>query len=399
MNKKEPVLQSNKKLIYSWIAEHGPISKAELLDAFSLTSSTLTRMLEEMTSEGLIQAASLGASSGGRRPILYQIEPDYKYIFGLEISRFSSTLGLFDMAMNPKSVMRWRMDESMTPERFVEFAAGHMRSFLKDHQLEPSQILGIGIGAVGPVDRNKGTILDPLYFPASGWRNIPICQQLENATGWKAYLENGVNAALIGEAWAMRDQGIQHALYVHAGVSLRSAIMSQGQIVHGTVDTEGSIGQMIVHMDGQRLAPIGNYGALEAYASIQALERTARSQAKAGRALGPLLSPLSPDRIQFEHLLKALDAEDPFAREIFEQSAVYFGIGLANLINMFHPEIVILGGTLVNYNSLYFDTATHIARKNTFYYPRYEPVFSKGNLKEDAVITGCALNVCRAFQL
>ncbi|MCM3782725.1 ROK family protein [Neobacillus mesonae] len=399
MYRKEAVIQSNKKMIYSWIAEQGPTSKAELLSAFQLTSSTLTRMLEEMTSERLIQAASLGASSGGRRPILYQIDPDHKYIFGLEISRFSSTLGLFDMAMNLKSVIRWRMDESMTPEHFVRFSVNHMMNFLKDHGLDSAQILGIGIGTVGPVDRNSGFIVDPLYFPASGWRDVPICEEFEAATGWKTHIENGVNAALIGEIWAMRDQGIQHALYVHAGVSLRSAIMSQGQIVHGTVDTEGSIGQMIIQADGPRLTSIGNYGALEAYASIQALEKNVRSQAKAGRLMSQALSQIPPDRIGFVHLLKALEAGDPYTRELFEQSAVYFGIGLANLINMFHPEIVILGGTLVNYNPIYYDTATQIAKKNTFYYPRYEPLFSKGMLKEDAVITGSALNVWQALQI
>ncbi|MFC5653685.1 hypothetical protein ACFPYJ_32125 [Paenibacillus solisilvae] len=111
-NKPERAIPSHKKLIYTEVAEQGTVSKAELLTSSKLTSSTLTRLLDDMVAEGLIQETGRGPSSGGRRPILYQIKPDYGYIFGLDISRISSTLGLFDMQMNPKSLVRWRMDEA-----------------------------------------------------------------------------------------------------------------------------------------------------------------------------------------------------------------------------------------------------------------------------------------------
>ncbi|TJY38966.1 ROK family protein [Cohnella pontilimi] len=390
---KAPNIPSMKKLVYNRIAEYGPLSKADLQSAFQITSSTLTRLLEDMVSESLIQAASLGTSSGGRRPVLYRINPDYGFVFGLEISRFSSTLGLFDMALNPKSSIRWRMDETMTPDWLVEHTVRHMKIILKDHDIDSSRVLGVGIGAVGPLDRDNGIILDPMHFPASGWRNVAICRLFEETTGWRTQLENGANAALMGEIWAMRDQGVQHALYIHAGVSLRSAIMSHGRIVHGSVDTEGSVGQMIIQTDGPRLSASGNYGALEAFASIRALEKSAQSQAQAGRNLGSALGRLPPDRIDFNALLQALESEDPFARELFDQSAVYFGVGLANLINTFHPEIVILGGPLISRNTHYLDRAIEIAKKNIFYFPKYEPIFSRGLLKEDAVITGSALEI------
>lgn len=393
MKPNERSIPSTRRIVYERIASRPAVSKAELQSDLQLASTTLTRLLEDMIGEGLILAASLGASSGGRRPILYRVNPDYRYIFALEISRFSSTLGLFDMALNPKSLVRWRMDEAMTPDRLIRHVAQQMRAILNDHRITPELILGVGIGAVGPLDLERGLILDPLYFPAPGWRDVAICRRFEEETGWPCRLENGANAALLGEAWAMRDNGIQHALYIHAGVSLRSAILSHGRLVHGSVDTEGSVGQMIVQAGGPRLAESGNYGALEAFASIQALEKQAQAQAKTGRDVGPILGALPPDRIQFDHLLQALEAEAPFARELFEQSAAYFGIGLANLINTFHPETVILGGALITRTPMYFERAAEVARKNTFYYPKYEPAFSKGILREDAVVTGAALGV------
>lgn len=393
------MLPSPKMLIYTRIAELGTASKADLLSSVQLTGSTMTRLLDEMTAQGLIAEARLGPSSGGRRPILFQINPNYKYIFGLEISRFSSTLGLFDMQLNAKSLVRWRMDETFTPDRFVQHAVRHMWMFLKDHQIDESSVIGIGIGAVGPLDRHNGTVLDPLYFPAKGWNDVPICSIFETETGWKARLENGANAALIGEQWSMRHENIQHALYIHAGVSLRSAMMSNGQIVHGAVDMEGSIGQMIVRTDGPKLNHSGNYGALEAYASIQALEKQAQEQAKMGREVSARFYGNFPEQISFDKLTHALEAGDPFADELFRQSAAYFGVGLANLINVFHPQIVILGGALVSSNKIYYETSKQVAKHNTYYYPKYEPQFSKGELKEDAVVTGAALLIWKDYRL
>ncbi|WP_224724359.1 ROK family protein [Paenibacillus vietnamensis] len=395
---KRPI-PSTKKTVYERIADQGTVSKAELLASYSLTSSTLTRLLDEMVAEGLLVVSGLGRSSGGRRPILYEINADYGYFFGLELSRRYSALGFFDCKMNPKSFTRWRMDEAMTPGQLVGHAAAVIRSILADHRLEPQQVLGIGVGAVGPLDRASGTILRPLNFPAPGWTDVPICGMLTEKTGLPSMLENGANAALIGEQWSLRGEEMpQHMLYVHAGVGLRSSMMSYGQIVHGSVDMEGSIGQMIIQTDGPRLHDYGNYGALEAYVSVQALEKKARSDAKLGRGDLLQINPASTvDGISYDTLLQALSKGSGYAEELFVESARYFGIGLANLINVFHPEKIILGGALVNSCEPFYQTAIEIARKNTYYDPVYRPDFSKGELREDAVATGAALIVRKSL--
>ncbi|MBP2000083.1 putative NBD/HSP70 family sugar kinase [Paenibacillus shirakamiensis] len=393
MNNEEHYIPSSKKIVYSHIADKITITKAELLANTGLTSTTLTRLLDEMMEEGLIQIAELGPSRGGRRPILYKINADYRYIFGIEISRIHSSIGLFDMQLNAKSFIQWRMDEAMTPTRFLKYALQQMRLFLRDHHISHEQVMGVGIGAVGPLDRDSGMILDPVYFSASGWSNVPICALLSDETGWVTAIENGANAALLGEQWVLRNELIQHALYLHAGVSLRSAMMSHGRIIHGTVDMEGAIGQMIIQTDGSRLNHTGNYGSLEAYASIESLEKQARTQAKMGRFPFAHQLEVAPERINFEFLRQAQKSGDPFAQELFKQSATYLGVGVANIINMFHPDQIILGGALINSSPLYYDTVIEVALKNTYYHPKYQPHFSKGQLKEAAVATGAALSV------
>jgi predicted NBD/HSP70 family sugar kinase len=400
MNKQRPAaLPSSKKLIYHRIAEQGVVSKAELLADFTLTSSTLSRLLDEMVAEKLLLTSGLGPSSGGRRPILYETNPAYGYFFGLDISRRHSSLGFFDMRMNPMSFTSWRMDEAMTPSQLATHVSVNMKSILNDHQLDPHQVIGTGIGAVGPLDRGKGLILKPLYFPAPGWADVPICRILEEKTGIPTLLENGANTALMGEQWAIRQENLQHMLYVHAGVGLRSAMMSHGQIVHGSIDMEGAIGQMIIQTGGPRLHNEGNYGALEAFVSVQSIEKQAQEQAMMGRNILNNTFPLPLNQIRYDVLLHELSQDNEYIMELFLQSATYFGIGLANLINMFHPETIILGGALINSHERFYQTAIEIARKNTYYYPDYQPVFSKGELKGDAVATGAALMVWRAMEV
>ncbi|GJM75866.1 hypothetical protein HMSSN036_80820 [Paenibacillus macerans] len=174
---------SIKKQVYDRISYLGTVSKADLLNHFSLTSSSMTRLLEEMTSQGLIIVSGLGNSTGGRKPILFQTNPTYRYLFGLEISRIYSTLGLYDMHINTLSLTRWKMDEQMTPELFVDHVVNSAREFLTKHGISPGDVLGMGIGAVGPLDQRKGIILEPEFFPASSWNNVPICEMLTERLG------------------------------------------------------------------------------------------------------------------------------------------------------------------------------------------------------------------------
>jgi predicted NBD/HSP70 family sugar kinase len=345
--------------------------------------------LDELSGQNLILDAGLGESTGGRKPIMYRTNPVYGYVFGLEISRITSTLILCDLHMNKIGARRWQMTERQTPETFVEEAAKSALALLAETSLPANAVLGMGIGAVGPLDRVSGTILSPDYFPAPGWHNVPICNLLEQKLGFPVLLDNGANAALLGEHWSSRDQNYQHLLYVHLGVGLRSAMMTGGKLVYGAVDMEGSIGQMIIQTDGPRLSENGNYGSLESFVSIHALEQQARSRLKQGRD-SVLRHMDEPDRIQFADLVQALEKQDPMVLDMFSQSASYFGIGLANLLNILHPEKVILGGPLINSSPMYFQICTRIAIQKTYYYPSYQVVFSRGKLGEDALVTGAA---------
>lgn len=382
------------KVVFDRILRHGVVSKQELIDYSGMTVSTLTRVLEELVGTGLIAEAGFGESTGGRKPILYRPEPGYGVVFGVEISRIFSHLFLFDLQLNKLEMKRWVMSSDMTPNVLLRQVADAAREMLARRRVPQERLLGFGIGAVGPLDRRSGVILEPLYFPAEGWKNVPIRDWFEREFDVPVLLENGANAAVFGEYWSERQSSFEHLLYVHAGVGLRSAMISNGQIVYGAVDMEGSVGQMVIQTDGLKPREAwGNYGALESYATTYALEQRAAALLKQRRNSLLRERVRDPEAVSFADLVAALEAQDPMVQELFTQSAALFGIGLANLLNILHPEKVILGGPLISSHPLYFQAATEVAVKNTCYYPTYNVLFSRGNLGDEALGTGAAAMV------
>jgi predicted NBD/HSP70 family sugar kinase len=392
----ERIPEKKHKDIYDFIRKQPSISKIELLEQTKLSVSTLTRMLEEMCGMRLILEAGFGVSTGGRKPILYQTNSSYGYLFGLEISRTYSMLFLCDMHLNKLDSRKWGMNEGMTPEVLLEEISYSVRNMLAVHGISMDSVIGMGIGAVGPLDRLAGIIIDPLHFPAYGWKNIAICKLFETEFDFPILLDNGSNMAIMGEYWASRNRDYQHMLYIHVGIGLRSAIMAGGKVVYGAVDMEDSIGQMIIQPDGLRLRETGNFGSLENYATIYALEKKAQARLKQGRksVLQQISgSQMDLDRIKFDQLVQAFLEQDPLAVELFTQAATYFGIGLSNLLNILHPEKVILGGPLINFHPMFFQVSTEVALQKTHQYPTYRVEFSQGNLGQDALVIGAAVAV------
>jgi predicted NBD/HSP70 family sugar kinase len=126
---------------------------------------------------------------------------------------------------------------------------------------------------------------------------------------------------------------------------------------------------------------------------VQALEQSARLEAKMDNDLILQRYKVSPEKLTYDVLVQAFRDGNPHARELFTQAAIHFGIGLANVINLFHPETIILGGALIHSHELFFQTAVEVAQRNTYRYPEYQPHFSLGTLKEEAVVTGAAIMV------
>jgi predicted NBD/HSP70 family sugar kinase len=382
------------KEIFDRIRRQRVVSKTDLIEQSGMKVSTLTRSLEELESLGLISEAGLGESTGGRRPVLYQVDSDRLFVLGLDISRAASQLILCDLHMLKRDSESWSMSMDMTPQALIFCIVDTIERMMKKHGITKTDILGLGIGAVGPLDRLGGVILNPLHFPAEGWSDVPIKAILEAELDIPVVLDNGANAGIWAEYWADPSRQYEHLLYIRAGVGLRSAMISNGQLVYGAVDMEGSIGQMIIQSDGVRHRDRPNsYGNLESYVSIHAIELQAISKLKQGRQSIVRDWVNDIEQVDYPHLLRAVEHGDPLTVEIFTQAATYFGIGMANLLNILHPQKVILGGALLSANPLFFKVCTEVALSHTYYYPAYRVEFGIELEGEETLAIGAAMMV------
>ncbi len=205
-------------------------------------------------------------------------------------------------------------------------------------------ITALGIAVPGPIDISRGMILEP---PNLSLRNAPVAAMLEKELKFPVILENDVNAGLWGEYVAGCAKGKTHVIGLFPGTGIGGGIIVNGALYRGKMGSAGEVGHMIIQRDGP-LCGCGNFGCLEAVASKTAIARNLAVLAQNGRS--PVLVDAGATdirQVKSGLIAKALKAGDPGVAQVIDQAATFLGIGMANLVNIFDPELIVLGGGLV----------------------------------------------------
>ncbi|MCX5766932.1 MAG: ROK family protein [Gemmatimonadetes bacterium] len=200
---------------------------------------------------------------------------------------------------------------------------------------------GVGLGAPGPLDRQKGLVI---VAPNLGWTNYPLSDTISAAVKLPATLDNDANCATVGEWWMGAAQGARHVVGMTIGTGIGGGLILNGELYHGASDVAGEIGHTTIDSTGRRCA-CGNYGCLEAYASGPAIAERAR-EALLGGEPSSLLTMAGGDvsLITAQTVYEAAKAGDRIAAEVVRETARFIGAGVANLLNLFNPEVVVLAG-------------------------------------------------------
>lgn len=385
----------NLKSVYQFIQQKGPIKKNDLLELTNLKKTTLVRLIEELLQYGFIYESGMEKSSGGRPPILYEIMPTSNYIIGVDISRMHVSIGLLNLKFSLVDKISFNMGEMHTPEIVIREIIEAIHSFKIRYELKNDDILGIGIGAVGPLDREQGIILNPESFLANGWDNVAIVKELEEKLSLDTVLENGVNSAALGEFYQSPYRE-ENTLYCISGIGLRCGILANGQIVKSRIGDASSFGHMIIDIDGKKCT-CGNRGCLLSYMSYQFIENTIISRINQGEEsiITEWIDP-NLNNITIEFILEASKLNDKLVNQVVLESAYNYGVGLANIINMLHPDNIILNGSFIYEYPGYFEKVINTAKKYIFHL-NDRSHFSKGALKENAVIVGAAIHLFKSY--
>lgn len=204
------------------------------------------------------------------------------------------------------------------------------------------QILGVGLGIAGLVDFRRGIVLVSPNLP--GWRNFPVLQTLSKVVNYPLFLENDANAAALGEKWMGAARKAQSFCFLTLGTGVGGGLVMEGRIWHGAKGMAGEIGHMIIDPHGPP-CKCGNQGCLETYASVNALRRMVMEAFETGRKT-ILGADIQNDSLDGKAIFQAAQKEDALALEVFERMGFALGVGMASLVNLLNPEMIVLGGGL-----------------------------------------------------
>ena len=244
---------------------------------------------------------------------------------------------------------------------------------------------GVGIGSPGPLDRERGIVI---VTPNLGWRNFPLRDEVSNRVGLPASLDNDANCATLGEWWCGAAKGARHVIGMTIGTGIGGGLIVDGRLFHGASDVAGEIGHTTIDSTGRR-CKCGNYGCLEAYASGPAIAERAR-EALAGGEPSILLRLVDNDltRITAQLVYDAAKKDDDVARQVVRETANFLGAGVANLLNIFNPDVVVIAGGVTQAGEPLFEPLRAEVRRRAFR-PAVEACrILPGTLKGSAGVVG-----------
>ena len=238
-----------------------------------------------------------------------------------------------------------------------------------------TKIAAVGVGAPGVIHAETGVVVKSPNFP--DWNNLPLKKELETALALPVSIENDANAAALGEQWRGAGQGIASMIFLTLGTGVGGGIVLDGRIWPGADGMAGEIGHMTIIPDGRRCG-CGNTGCLEMYASSRGIVMTYQERSSRSKV------------ITSEDIYQAARDGDVLAGDVMKDMGRLLGIGIANLINIFNPEMIVIGGGVKDAWPLFIEATRGEIKKRAFEYPAARTQIVPSVLGDDAGMIGAA---------
>jgi glucokinase len=289
-----------------------------------------------------------------------------RWIVGLDIGGTNMVVGLVPFeGGDPQGVRKVRTHPERGGEDVVARAAGVVRESISSIQADggASEVLGIGIGSPGPLNRKTGMVLET---PNLGFTDFPLRDLISKSTGLPATLDNDANCATYGEWWQGAGQGARILVGLTLGTGIGGGLVMDGEIFHGASDAAAEFGHMTIDTTGRK-CKCGNYGCMEAYASGPNIAARAVEGLEAGT--DSVLSELVDGRLEditAATVYEAVVLGDAFAAEVMKETAKVLGVGIANLVNALNPDAVVIAGGVTRAGDHLFEPLRKEVRRRAF---------------------------------
>ena len=368
--------RDNRSVLLSSLFFEQPRSRQELSEETGLSPASVSNVVRELIGDGIVVEAGSVDSDGGRPRVLLQVNADYGYVIGVDVGEIRVRVELFDLTMTERAKADYPLDPGQHEVSvIVEAILAGLDAVLARSGVSPSDVLGIGVGVPGIVENGPDGLV---HGQSYGWDSVPLGRLLRAGTSLPLHIDNGATTMGQAELWFGAGRGAQHAVICLIGSGVGASMIARGFTHRGSTSSAGEWGHTTV-MVGGRTCRCGARGCLEAYAGAGAI---------LDRYGGPLPG---TDQESALAALIGMAATSARAREVLDETAMYLGVSIGNLINLFNPERIIVGGWAgLLLGKRILPAIREAAREHSLRYPFAQTSIELGRLGPDAVALGAA---------
>lgn len=340
------IRQHNEAVVLGVIHEHGPISRTDIAEITNLSPATITGIMSKLIRQGLTREIEVGASTGGRRPVLVDIDRDSGCVVGIKLTDSHLIAALTDLGAGTLANETVPLGLDRSPAAVANEIA-RLVDRLRAHA-GARRFFGVGIGLAGAIDRRAGIVR---FSPYLGWRDVPLRELLQREIGRPVVIENDLSALTLAERWFGGGAGVSDFVVMTLGRGVGLGMVLGGRLYRGGHGAGGEFGHVTMDPSGP-VCECGKRGCLEAFAGEPALER--QIQAVCGEDLSLT-----------EGVARAR-AGDPVTSDIFASAGRLIGLALAGIVNVLNPTRIIVSGEGVHLFDLLEDQVRGTLSANCF---------------------------------
>lgn len=359
--------KKNRQKILNCIRLYHPISRTEIVKKVKLSKATVTRIVEELISQEIVEEIGIGDSSSGRKPVYLKIKSNAYVCVGVNISPKKVRVSIVDLEQNILERKAFDMKDQTQSDEFSEFTnqlGNTVDELLILQKVSSQRVLGIGIGV--PLLFYEGSSKEEKKNVFSLKEQQKLKQYLQERFNLPVFIDKNPNTRLLGEYWYGFAKECKNFMYIACGEGIGLGILLEGQVIRGNNKIAGELGHLKVYPNGE-LCNCGQEGCLEAYSSTDAIEQSYLKQT--GKAM------------EYQKICTQAALGEQVAKEIIHKALCILATEISNLIHLLNPEKIVFSGELLEYEAFVFKDLVNLISEKTledflcntkFYHRKFE---------------------------
>lgn len=389
----ELVKKFNKTSILRTIRDKEPISRSEISELMNLARPSVSDIVTELIQEGWVRELNSIKGGRGRRPIPLEINPDGKFIIGVELGVRRVEMILCNLHANILASHEFEFDNNQVTFILEQICSG-VEDLIMKSGVPFNKILGIGIAMHGVVDPVRGV---SILAPNLGWRDVSIAKEIQEKTKLMTIVENDCMCSALAESWFGLGKASENFVTLLVNYGIGSSFFLDGKIYRGMNNASGRVGHITVSEEGPKCV-CGNYGCLETMASETAIVSMAVKRLRIGE--DSILHRHLEHGLRIQHIYQGANLGDPLSLDVLKIAGRFLGLGVSHIINTLDPEAIIIGGGIVHAAKIIIPTIREIINRRVLSDKAKKTPILVSHLQEHLYPIGAATLILeRCFQL